>query len=101
MAQSSPSAPTSLWWAPETPIQYSTVNDLRIRYIKTGQGPNLVLLHTLRTQLDIFHKVIPLLSDSLPFTRLTIQDTATPTFPARTTRHSSSPNRWKHSWRIE
>jgi pimeloyl-ACP methyl ester carboxylesterase len=30
-----------------------------IRYIKAGQGPNLVLLHTLRTQLDIFQKVIP------------------------------------------
>jgi pimeloyl-ACP methyl ester carboxylesterase len=28
----------------------------------TGSGPNLVLLHTLRTQLDIFQKLIPLLA---------------------------------------
>src|SRR5262249_49090352 len=27
--------------------------------IKTGVGPNLLLLHTLRTQLDIFEKIIP------------------------------------------
>jgi pimeloyl-ACP methyl ester carboxylesterase len=33
-----------------------------MRYLKTGQGPVLVLLHTLRTQLDLFHKVIPELS---------------------------------------
>ena len=35
-----------------------------IRYIKTGKGPNLLLLHTLRTQLDIFEKLVPLLSKS-------------------------------------
>lgn len=29
---------------------------------KSGHGPVLVLLHTLRTQLDLFHKVIPELS---------------------------------------
>jgi pimeloyl-ACP methyl ester carboxylesterase len=33
-----------------------------VRYIKAGSGPNLVLLHTLRTQLDIFQKVIPALA---------------------------------------
>jgi pimeloyl-ACP methyl ester carboxylesterase len=31
----------------------------RLRYIKAGQGPSLVLLHTLRTQLDLFEKVVP------------------------------------------
>jgi pimeloyl-ACP methyl ester carboxylesterase len=30
-----------------------------LRYIKTGEGPTLVLLHTLRTQLDLFEKVVP------------------------------------------
>ena len=30
-----------------------------LRYIRTGKGPNLVLLHTLRTQLDLFEKVVP------------------------------------------
>jgi hypothetical protein len=34
-----------------------------IRHIKTGRGPNLVLLHTLRTQLDIFEKLMPLLAE--------------------------------------
>jgi pimeloyl-ACP methyl ester carboxylesterase len=34
----------------------------KLRYIKTGKGPNLVLLHTLRTQLDLFEKTIPELS---------------------------------------
>jgi pimeloyl-ACP methyl ester carboxylesterase len=33
-----------------------------VRYIKTGTGPNLVLLHTLRTQLDIFQGVVPQLA---------------------------------------
>ena len=57
-----PLAPQALAWAPSIPIQYITVNSHRLRYIKTGQGPNLVLLHTLRTQLDIFQKVIPALA---------------------------------------
>jgi pimeloyl-ACP methyl ester carboxylesterase len=34
-----------------------------VRYLKTGRGPNLVLLHTLRTQLDIFQKIIPKLAE--------------------------------------
>ena len=54
-----PEPPTSLAWAPSIPIQYLNLNGVRIRYIKTGDGPQLVLLHTLRTQLDIFQKVIP------------------------------------------
>jgi len=57
-----PPVPDKLAWAPATPIHYTTVNGHRLRYIKTGQGPNLVLLHTLRTQLDIFQKVIPALA---------------------------------------
>jgi pimeloyl-ACP methyl ester carboxylesterase len=32
---------------------------MTIRYIVAGQGPSLVLFHTLRTQLDIFQKVLP------------------------------------------
>lgn len=34
-----------------------------MRYIKTGSGPNLVLLYTIRSQLDIFEKVVPALSE--------------------------------------
>lgn len=41
-----------------------TVNGVRIRYLVSGNGPALVLLHTLRTQLDMFQKVIPALSTS-------------------------------------
>jgi pimeloyl-ACP methyl ester carboxylesterase len=35
----------------------------KLRFIKSGSGPALVLLHTLRTQLDLFEKVIPGLSE--------------------------------------
>ena len=54
-----PDPPASLEWAPSIPIQYLNVDGVRVRYVKTGDGPQLVLLHTLRTQLDIFQKVIP------------------------------------------
>jgi pimeloyl-ACP methyl ester carboxylesterase len=56
------SVPDKLAWAPDIPIQYQAVNGHRLRYIKTGDGPPLVLLHTLRTQLDIFQKIIPSLA---------------------------------------
>jgi pimeloyl-ACP methyl ester carboxylesterase len=35
----------------------------RLRYFKTGTGPPLVLLHTVRTQLDYFQRVMPALWD--------------------------------------
>lgn len=57
-----PKTPDKLLWAPEIPISYANIDGNRIRYIKTGQGPALLLLHTLRTQLDIFHLVVPKLS---------------------------------------
>jgi pimeloyl-ACP methyl ester carboxylesterase len=57
--RTAPKAPERLDWAPDIPIRYLTVNGSRIRYIAVGQGPALILLHTLRTQLDIFQKVIP------------------------------------------
>jgi pimeloyl-ACP methyl ester carboxylesterase len=53
---------TQLPWAPDIPVAYLTVNGTRIRYLATGSGPALVLLHTLRTQLDMFQKVIPQLA---------------------------------------
>ena len=59
-----PNAPTTLYWAPKISIQTAIIGDNNIRYIKTGSGPNLVLLHTLRTQLDIFEKLVPLLLKS-------------------------------------
>lgn len=57
--RSPPTPPEQLPWAPNIPIRYVTVDGLRIRYIVAGDGPALVLLHTLRTQLDMFQKVVP------------------------------------------
>jgi pimeloyl-ACP methyl ester carboxylesterase len=57
-----PKAPAKLPWAPDILIETIEVGDSKLRYIKTGKGPALVLLHTLRTQLDLFEKVIPELS---------------------------------------
>ena len=57
-----PDIPTQLSWAPDVPISYVDIGETKLRYIKTGQGPILLLLHTLRTQLDLFHKIIPELS---------------------------------------
>jgi pimeloyl-ACP methyl ester carboxylesterase len=54
-----PKRPERLTWAPDIPILYTDIRGVRIRYIKTGEGPTLVLLHTLRTQLDLFEKVVP------------------------------------------
>jgi pimeloyl-ACP methyl ester carboxylesterase len=36
----------------------------RVRYLRVGSGPPLVLLHTVRTQLDHFQLVIPQLTDA-------------------------------------
>lgn len=57
-----PKAPAKLRWAPNIPINTIEAGGHKLRYIKTGKGPALVLLHTLRTQLDLFEKVIPELS---------------------------------------
>jgi pimeloyl-ACP methyl ester carboxylesterase len=48
-----------LVWSPRIPIEYVDLGGIRVRCIKIGVGPNLVLLHTLRTQLDMFQKIIP------------------------------------------
>lgn len=51
-------------WSPEGEISFLTLSDrTRLRYLKTGKGPTLVLLHTLRTQLDYFQRLIPKLTD--------------------------------------
>jgi pimeloyl-ACP methyl ester carboxylesterase len=57
-----PKTPEQLYWA--LPIRYLEIDGNRIRYIRTGSGPNLVLLHTLRTQLDIFERLVPLVEKS-------------------------------------
>src|SRR6185503_14614374 len=46
-------------------VQYFIRSDgSRLRYFTAGSGPALVLMHTIRTQLDYFHRVIPQLWDS-------------------------------------
>jgi pimeloyl-ACP methyl ester carboxylesterase len=41
-------------------VSYVAVDGgIHVRYIAAGSGPALLLLHTLRTQLDMFQKVIP------------------------------------------
>jgi hypothetical protein len=37
-------------------INYANIGSVQVRCLKMGRGPNLVLLHTLRTRLDIFQK---------------------------------------------
>jgi pimeloyl-ACP methyl ester carboxylesterase len=54
-----PAEPPVLRWAPDIPIGHVDVGGARLRFIKTGAGSTLVLLHTLRTQLDLFEKMIP------------------------------------------
>jgi pimeloyl-ACP methyl ester carboxylesterase len=61
--RSKPKAPERLAWAPQLPIEYVNIAGVRVRYLKTGTGPALVLLHTLRTQLDIFETLVPYLAE--------------------------------------
>ena len=57
-----PDPPKKLRWAPDITIEYVDVRGHKLRFIRSGRGPILVLLHTLRTQLDLFEKVVPELS---------------------------------------
>jgi pimeloyl-ACP methyl ester carboxylesterase len=54
-----PETPEAIPWDPSLKPAYVTVDGVKLRYLKVGEGPVLLLLHTLRTQLDLFHKVIP------------------------------------------
>jgi pimeloyl-ACP methyl ester carboxylesterase len=58
------SRPDSIYtrtWCPSGEIAYATLAaGTRLRYLKAGSGPRaLILLHTVRTQLDHFQLVIP------------------------------------------
>jgi len=56
---------TDTWTGGHGAIEYFTRSDgSRLRYFTAGSGPALVLMHTIRTQLDYFHRVIPQLWDS-------------------------------------
>lgn len=50
-------------WAPDLRSAFVALPDgTRVRHIVTGTGPDLLLLHTIRTQLDLFHRLVPLLA---------------------------------------
>lgn len=50
-------------WAPGLRSAFVALPDgTRVRHIMTGTGPDLVLLHTIRTQLDLFQRLVPLLA---------------------------------------
>ena len=49
---------------PSKPILLPISNGLALRYEKTGAGPPLVLMHTIRTQLEYFRSLAPILAKS-------------------------------------
>ncbi len=54
----------TMTWSGRGAVKFLRRSDgSRLRYFKTGGGPPLVLLHTVRTQLDYFQRVIPALGD--------------------------------------
>jgi pimeloyl-ACP methyl ester carboxylesterase len=58
--ESRPNSDYTRTWSPSGEIGYATLADgTRLRYLKAGSGPALILLHTVRTQLDHFQLVIP------------------------------------------
>src|ERR671913_1059934 len=55
---------TTTWSKGRGDVRFFTRRDgSRLRYYTAGTGPSLILMHTVRTQLDYFQRVIPLLSD--------------------------------------
>src|SRR5215468_8929498 len=58
-----PATPKSLRWAPGVAVHFADLGGYAVRYIRAGDGPALLLLHTLRTQLDLFEKVVPELAN--------------------------------------
>jgi pimeloyl-ACP methyl ester carboxylesterase len=64
-AESRPNSAYTRTWSPSGEIEYATLADgTRLRYLKAGSGPPLILLHTVRTQLDHFQLVIPKLVEA-------------------------------------
>jgi pimeloyl-ACP methyl ester carboxylesterase len=63
-AESPDTTYTTTWSNGRGQVRFFTRPDgSRLRYYTAGTGPPLVLLHTVRTQLDYFQRVIPLLWD--------------------------------------
>jgi pimeloyl-ACP methyl ester carboxylesterase len=62
--ESGPDSAYTRTWSPSGEIEYAKLGDgTRLRYLKEGSGPTvLIVLHTVRTQLDHFQLVIPKIS---------------------------------------
>jgi pimeloyl-ACP methyl ester carboxylesterase len=65
-AETGPNSDYTRTWSPSGEIAYCTLADgTRLRYLKAGSGRSaLILLHTVRTQLDHFQLVIPQILDA-------------------------------------
>ncbi|BAX95027.1 alpha/beta fold hydrolase [Mycobacterium shigaense] len=50
-------------WTTEQPRWFTRADGSRLRYIAAGEGPPVLLLHTVRTQLDYFQRVIAPLAE--------------------------------------
>ena len=58
--RTAPMEPQQLTWAaPGIEVKHADLVGVNVRYVKAGSGPDLVLLHTLRTQFDIYQGMIP------------------------------------------
>ncbi len=59
--ESRPDSDYTRTWSPSGDVEFVELTDgMRLRYLKVGTGqPALILLHTVRTQLDQFQLVIP------------------------------------------
>ncbi len=51
-------------WAGHDPSFLTLKNGSRLRYLQVGEGPPLLLMHTVRTQLDLFQRLIPKLTEA-------------------------------------
>jgi pimeloyl-ACP methyl ester carboxylesterase len=65
-ATAQPNSDYTRAWSPSGEVEFATLGDgTRLRYLRTGSGPAvLILLHTVRTQLDHFQLVIPKILDA-------------------------------------
>jgi pimeloyl-ACP methyl ester carboxylesterase len=54
-----PDAPHAVAWAPGADYRFRNIAGMRLRCLRTGLGRRVLLLHTLRTQLDLFRDVVP------------------------------------------
>jgi pimeloyl-ACP methyl ester carboxylesterase len=90
---------TTTWSNGRGEVRFFTRPDgSRLRYYTAGTGRPLVLLHTVRTQLDYFQRVIPRLWDHYTIYAMDLPGMDGPTSsPARGTRSRSCEPRSSNS----